>query len=271
VLVSRGKTVSSHQEAIMQSHGTVLREISKSSGGQSGQNGHPFPTAKGRLIETGSRTAPVHPEPFMSSIGPGKTVLTCRTGHMIFSQGAPADFVFYLQTGRVKLTVGSPQGKEAVVAILEQDSFFGEACLAGQQTSFSTAVALDPCTMVRIDKGVMTRALQREPALAGRFMGYLLARSIRTEEDLADQLLNSSEQRLARTLLLLAKDRKEGELKPVIPKISQETLAEMIGTTRSRVSYFMNKFKTLGYITYHGTFNSGIQVRPSLIEVVRQD
>lgn len=223
------------------------------------------------LLQSKESRAPSFPrETFSAVIGRGKTVLTCRIGQVIFSQAAPADAVFYIQAGRVKLTVVSPKGKEAVVAILEQDSFFGEACLAGQQVRLSTATALDPCTLVRIDKQVMLHVLQREPTVAERFLSCLLARTIRIEEDFVDQLFNSSEQRLARALLLLAHSGSAGLLQPVVPKISQEMLAEMIGTTRSRVSGFMNKFKRLGYITYHGNCTSGIRVHPALSEVLRQ-
>lgn len=248
----------------MSPKGEIRGELSQSKGGL---NGHPL---KRRNSELGPRTTSFTTDPFSASIGRGKTVLTCRRGQVIFSQAAPADAVFYIQAGRVKLTVVSPEGKEAVVAILEQDSFFGEACLANQQVRLSTATALDPCTLVRIDKYAMTRVLQRVPTAAERFLSYLLARTIRIEEDFVDQLFNSSEQRLARALLLLAHSGQAGALQPAIPKISQETLAEMIGTTRSRVSGFMNKFKRLGYITYNGNCTSGIHVHPSLTEVLRQ-
>jgi len=223
-----------------------------------------------RSCGPGPRTTPFTLEPFVASIGPGKTVLTCRTGQTIFTQGDSADAVFYLQAGLVKLTVVSPQGKEAVVAIMGPDSFFGEACLAGQQVCLSTASALTPCKLIRIEKQAMTLVLQGEPTVAERFLSFLLARTIRVQEDLVDQLLNSSERRLARALLLLAHSGNTDDPQPVIPKISQETLAEMVGTTRSRVSYFMNKFKQLGYIQYSGTCKGNIHIHPSLIEVTRQ-
>lgn len=223
-----------------------------------------------RSCEPGPRTPPFTLEPFVASIGPGKTVLTCRTGQTLFTQGDSAEAVFYLQAGLVKLTVVSPQGKEAVVAIMGPDSFFGEACLAGQQVYFSTASALTPCTLVRIEKQAMSRVLQGEPTVAERFLSFLLARTIRVQEDLVDQLLNSSERRLARALLLLARSESTDDPQPVIPKISQETLAEMVGTTRSRVSHFMNKFKQLGYIQYDNSGKSDIYIHSSLSEVIRQ-
>lgn len=205
----------------------------------------------------------------MASIGPGKTVLTCRTGQTIFTQGGSADAVFYLQTGQIKLTVVSSQGKEAVVAIMGPDSFFGEACLAGRQVCLSTASALTPCTLVRIERRTMSRVLQGEPTVAERFLSFLVARTIRIQEDLVDQLLNSSERRLARALLLLADSGNAAGPQAVIPKINHETLAEMVGTTRSRVSYFMNKFKQLGYIEYGHSGNSDIYIDASLSKVIR--
>lgn len=252
------------QSQLIQSHGAKRRASASSRSRPDGQSEHR------RSSEPESRTALYTLEPFVASIGPGKTVLTCRTGQMIFAQGDPADAVFYLQAGRIKLTVVSPQGKEAIVAIMEPDSFFGEACLAGQQICLSTASALGTCTLVRIEKQAMTRVLQGEPTMAERFLRFLLARTIRIQEDLVDQLLNSSEQRLARALLLLAHSRSADDPRPVIPKINQETLAEMVGTTRSRVSYFMNKFKQLGYIQYGNSGKSDIYIDSSLSEVVRQ-
>lgn len=216
------------------------------------------------------RPTPCARVPFVASIGPGKTVLTCRTGQTIFAQGDSADAVFYLQAGLMKLTVISPEGREGVVAVMEPDSFFGETCLAGEEFYLSTASALTPCTLVRIEKQAMTRVLQGEPTVADRFLRFLLVRTIRIQEDLVDQLLNSSEQRLARALLLLAHSRSADDPRTVMPKISQETLAEMVGTTRSRVSYFMNKFKDLGYITYNGNCGGGIQVHPSLSDILRK-
>ena len=197
----------------------------------------------------------------------GRTVLTSRKKQILFSQGDAAEAVFYIQEGKIKLTVVSQQGKEAVVAILEQGSFFGESCLAGQTVRTSTATALEDSSIVRIDKDAMIRVLHEEPTFAELFMSYLLAHTIRIQEDLVDHLFNSSEKRLARVLLLLAHFGKEGKPEPVIAKISQETLAEMIGTTRSRVSFFMNKFRKLGFIDYNG----GLYVHSSLLNIVLHD
>ena len=200
-------------------------------------------------------------------MGGGKTNLTPSKKQILYSQGDAADAVFYIQGGKVKLTVVSEQGKEAVVAILEQGSFFGESCLAGQIVRSATATALEDSSIMRIDKDAMIRMLHEKPAFAELFMSYLLAHSIRIEEDLVDQLFNSSEKRLARVLLLLAHFGKEGKPEPVVAKVSQETLAEMIGTTRSRVSYFMNKFRKLGFINYNG----GLHVHSSLLNIVLHD
>ena len=215
---------------------------------------------------TRKRTSPFNPQTFLSKVDSGKT-LTSPKKQTIFSQGDAAEAVYYIQAGRVKLTVVSQHGKEAVVAILESGAFFGESCLAGQIVRTATATALEDSTLVRIDKETMIRVLHDEPAFAELFTTYLLAHSIRIEEDLVDQLFNSSEKRLARVLLLLAHFGKEGKPETVIAKISQETLADMIGTTRSRVSFFMNKFRKLGYIDYNG----GLHVHSSLLNVVLHD
>jgi len=187
--------------------------------------------------------------------------------HTIFSQGDAAETVFYIQTGKVKLTVVSKQGKEAVIAILEGGAFFGESCLAGQAVRTATETAVEESDIVRVDKEVMIRVLYEEPAFAERFMTYLLGHTIRIEEDLVDHLFNSSEKRLARALLMFAHFGKEGKPETAIAKISQETLAEMIGTTRSRVSFFMNKFRKLGYIDYNGR----LRVYSSLLNIVLHD
>lgn len=213
------------------------------------------------------RSPSLNPESFLANVGSGKTLLRTRKKDRIFSQGDAAEAVFYIQTGRVKLTVVSQQGKEAVVAILEASSFFGEACLAGQLVCMATATSLESSSIVRIDKQTMIDALHSEPAFAELFLSYLLSRNIRIQEDLVDQLFNSSEKRLARLLLLLAHFGKEGKPEPVIPKISQETLAEMVGTTRSRVSFFMNKFKKMGFLEYNG----GLHVHSSLLNIVLHD
>jgi CRP-like cAMP-binding protein len=192
---------------------------------------------------------------------------TYRTKQAVFTQGDAADAVFYLQSGKVKLTVLSTHGKEAVIAILERGDFFGEGCLASQPLRMSTANAMQPSTIIRVDKAAMVALLHREPDFAEHFIAYLLSRNVRIEEDLVDQLFNSSEKRLARLLLLLAHFGKESKPEPVIPKVSQETLASMIGTTRSRVSYFMNRFREMGFIHYNG----GLQVNSALLTVVLRD
>ena len=207
------------------------------------------------------------PQLFLTKVGKGKTSLLSPKKHTIFSQGDVAEAVFYLQAGKVKLTVVSQQGKEAVIAILERGAFFGESCLAGQVIRTATATAVEESNIVRIDKEAMILVLHEEPAFAELFMAYLLAHTIRIEEDLVDHLFNSSEKRLARVLLLLAHFGKEGKPETVIAKISQETLAEMIGTTRSRVSFFMNKFRKLGFIDYNGQ----LHVHSSLLNVILHD
>ncbi len=210
---------------------------------------------------------PFSAQAFLATVGNGKTILQCRKNQVVFSQGEVADAVFYVQAGKVKLTVLSHQGKEAVVAILEQEAFFGEACLAGQTDRLATATALVPSTIIRIDRVAMVRVLRDEPTFSDLFLAYVLSRNLRIEEDLVDQLFNSSEKRLARVLLLLAHFGKDAKPEPVIVRISQETLAEMIGTTRSRVSFFMNKFRKLGFIKYNG----GLTVQSSLLNVVLHD
>jgi CRP-like cAMP-binding protein len=182
----------------------------------------------------------------------------------VYAQGSPADSVFYIQKGKVKVTILSELGKEAVVAVLGNGDFFGEGCLAGQAFRFATAAALTECVIVRMAKANIIRVIHEEPSFAELFISHLLARNIRVEEDLVDQLFNSSEKRLARTLLLLANFGKEGEPEPILAKISQETLAEIVGTTRSRVSSFMNKFRKLGLIDYNGH----IEIHRSLLNVV---
>ena len=186
------------------------------------------------------------PKAFLASVGEGRSIAKSREGQVIFSQGDPADALFYIQKGKVKVTTLSSHGKEAVVAILGAGDFFGEGCLAGQPLRISTVAAMVDSSIARLDKAAVIRVLHEQPAFSELFMAYLLARNIRMEADLIDQLFNSSEKRLARLLLLLANFGKEGRPQPVVAKISQETLAEMIGTTRSRVSFFMNKFRRLG-------------------------
>jgi len=204
---------------------------------------------------------------FLSKVGAGKTIVDCQKDQVLFAQGDPADAVFYVQSGKVKMAVVSETGKEAVVALVEIGSFFGEGCLNGQPRRLATATALTEAAVLRIAKDEMVRVLQTEPAFAARFMSYLLKRNSRIEDDLVDQLFNSSEKRLARVLLLLANFGKDREPEPVLPKISQEVLAEMVGTTRSRVSFFMNKFRKLGFIEYKDT----LQVHQSLLNVILDD
>src|SRR4249919_1709737 len=187
---------------------------------------------------------------FLATIGEGRKAMLFPKKHTIFTQGDPADAIFYLQTGKVRLTVVSKTGKEATVGILSDGSFFGEGSLAGQALRMGAATAMTDCAVLRIDKKAMMKALHREHQFSDMFVAYLLARNIRYEEDLVDQLFNSSEKRLARILLLLARFGKEGVPETVIPKISQETLAEMVGTTRSRVSFFMNRFREMGFVDY---------------------
>jgi CRP/FNR family cyclic AMP-dependent transcriptional regulator len=208
-----------------------------------------------------------NPQKFLKQVGNGKTTLTAPKKQILFSQGDAADFVFYIQAGKVKLTVVSQQGKEAVIGILEKGSFFGEGCLAGQLVCMATAITAEDATLVRIEKTAMIRVLHDEPAFSELFLAYLLSRNIRIQEDLVDHLFNSSEKRLARMLLLMAHFGKEGKPESVVPKVSQEMLAEMIGTTRSRVSFFMNKFRKLGFVYYNG----GLHVHSSLLNIVLHD
>ena len=209
------------------------------------------------------------PRKFLATIGEGRKVVAVPKKQTIFAQGAPADAVFFIQEGKVRLTVVSKIGKEATLGMLSEGAFFGEGALAGQALRMGSATALTDCELLRIDKKAMMLALHQQHAFSDLFVAYLLARNIRYEEDLVDQLFNSSEKRLARILLLLAHFGKEGVPQTVIPKISQETLAEMIGTTRSRVSFFMNRFRTLGFVEYDG--GSGLQVHSSLLNVVLHD
>jgi CRP-like cAMP-binding protein len=206
------------------------------------------------------------PKTFFAKVGVGKKILEFRKNQTVFAQGDAADTVFYIQKGRVKLSVLSEQGKEAVVAILESGQFFGEGCLSGQQLRIATTTAMEQCTIASITREAMIALLHEEPSFSEMFMAYLLTRNSRIEGDLIDQLFNSSEKRLARLLLLLAHFGKEGT-QPINPSISQETLAEMIGTTRSRVSFFMNRFRKLGFISYNGK----IEVHNSLWSAVLHD
>lgn len=204
---------------------------------------------------------------FLATIGDGRKILTVPKKEMVFAQGDSADAVFYVQKGKVRLTVVSKIGKEATIGIVSEGNFFGEGSLAGQLLRMGSAAAMTDCEILRVDKKTMMEALHREPAFSEMFVAYLLARNIRYEEDLVDQLFNSSEKRLARILLLLAHFGKDGKPETVVPQISQEILAEMVGTTRSRVSFFMNRFRKLGFIHYNG----GLHVHSSLLNVVLHD
>jgi len=205
------------------------------------------------------------PKSFLAKVGDGRSIGKYRRDQIVFSQGDPADAVFYIQRGKAKVTVGSEQGREAVIAILGSNEFIGEACLAGQAQRIATVTTMTDSVIVRLEKAAIVRVIHQEPAFSEMFIAHLLGRTIRVEADLVDH--NSSEKRLARMLLLLANFGKEGKPEQVIAKISQETLAEMIGTTRSRVSFFMNRFRKLGFIEYNG----GIEVHSSLLNVVLHD
>jgi CRP-like cAMP-binding protein len=231
-----------------------------------------MPHASGRIMTTkrtaAKRTPAFDPRSFLAKIGDGRTISKYRKDQVVFSQGDTADAVFYIQRGKVKLTVVSEQGKEAVVAILGADEFCGEGCLAGQSRRIATVTAMTECTVMRLQKTSIIGVLHDEPAFSEVFISHLLTRTIRVEADLVDQLFNSSEKRLARLLLLLANFGKDSKPEPIIAKISQETLAEMVGTTRSRVSFFMNKFRRLGFVDYNG---GDLEVHSSLLNVILRD
>ena len=207
------------------------------------------------------------PKSFLAKVGAGRTITEYRKNQRIFAQGDPADALFYIQKGKVKRTVVSRHGKEAILAVIGPGDFFGEGCLAGQQRRMSTAVALADCSIARVEKTAAIKVIRDQPRFSELLVSHLLSRNIRIEEDLVDLLFNSSEKRLARILLLLANFGKNGKPEPVIPKISKETLAEMVGTTRARVSFFMNKFRKLGFVTYDG----GLEVHSSLLNVILHD
>ena len=218
-------------------------------------------------IPVNKRKVEFDPNTFLATIGEGRRIVAIPKRKRIFTQGDPADAIFYVQTGKVRLTVVSNSGKEATIGIVSEGNFFGEGSLAGQVVRMGSAAALTDCQLLRVEKKAMLAVLHREHTLSDMFVAYLLARNIRYEEDLVDQLFNSSEKRLARILLMLARFGKEGAPEEVIPRISQETLAEMIGSTRSRVSFFMNRFRKLGFIHYNG----GLRVHSSLLNVVLHD
>lgn len=225
----------------------------------------------GRKSDLGNKSSQMRefdPKSFLATIGNGRKILRFEKDQTIFAQGNPTDAVFYIQNGKIKLSVVSKAGKEATIGVLAEGSFFGEGGLAGQAVHMGSATAMADCTILRIDKKAMMQALHREHAFSDLFVAYLLARNIRYEEDLVDQLFNSSEKRLARILLLLAHFGKEGSPQAVVPKISQESLAEMVGTTRSRVSFFMNRFRKMGFVNYDA---DGLQVHSSLLNVVLHD
>jgi CRP-like cAMP-binding protein len=215
----------------------------------------------------GKAKLPFDPKAFLAKANGGRTIAKYRKNQIVFSQGDPANSVFYIRAGKVKITVISEQGKEAVVAVLGVDEFCGEGCLTGQVWRVATATTMTECEIMRLEKVAIVQVLHNEPAFSEMFVSHLLARTIRVEADLVDQLFNSSEKRLARALLLLANFGKEGKPETIIAKVSQEMLAEMIGTTRSRVSKFMNKFRKLGFIKYNG----GMEVHSSLLNVVLHD
>ena len=226
-----------------------------------------LPDKKVRSPAAGTPSTLFNPKTFLAKVGRGKTTSEISKQEVIFSQGDAADAVFYIQAGRVKLSVLSQQGKEAIVGVLEYGSFFGEGCLVGQRVCLATATTVDASTIVRIQKAAMVRVLHDEPSFCELFTAYLLARNARIQADLVDHLFNSSEKRLARVLLLLAHYGKEGQPEPIIPKISQDTLANMVGTTRSRVSFFLNKFRKLGFIDYKGR----MEVHSSLLNIILHD
>jgi CRP/FNR family transcriptional regulator, cyclic AMP receptor protein len=225
------------------------------------------PSKPGKIASATSRTRRFDPGVFLETAARGRIIFKHRKKDIIFSQGDAADAVFYIKKGKVKVTVVSKQGKEAVIAILGVDEFVGEGCLSGQGKRLATASAMSECVTMRVTKTEIQRVIRDEPAFSQMFMSHILARNARVEEDLLDQLFNSTEKRLARLLLLLANFGKEGRPEPLIAKISQETLAEMIGTTRSRVSHFMNKFRQSGFIDYNGH----LEVHSSLLSVVLAD
>ena len=213
------------------------------------------------------RARPFDAKAFLAAVGDGRTVTSYKKNSVVFAQGDIADSVFYIQRGKVKLAILSPRGKEAVIAMMSPGFFFGEGCIAGQPFRMATASAMTDCSIVQVEKRVMSRVLHDEPDFSEMFIAHLLTRNIRIEEDLIDQLFNSSEKRLARILLLLANFGKDGRQEEVIPHISQEILAEMIGTTRSRVSFFLTKFRKLGFIEY----KDGMHVHTSLLSVILHD
>jgi CRP/FNR family transcriptional regulator, cyclic AMP receptor protein len=257
----------------MAAHSSALPKKVRKPAAVSGSPSHSplkqhLPHNIGQIAEDSSHETPFDPRFLISNLGSGKSRHEFRTLEVIFAQGDPANAVFFLVSGKVKLNVVSKAGKEAVIAILNEDNFFGEGCLAGQPVRMATASALEPTHIIRVEKQVMVDLLKRESDFARQFLTHLLSRNVRMEADLVDHLFNSSEKRLARLLLLMANFGQESKPIPVIAKISQETLAEMIGTTRSRVSFFLNRFRELGFIDYSA---GNMQVHSSLVSVVLHD
>jgi CRP-like cAMP-binding protein len=248
----------------------MKKKSRKTPAAQSAASPPPAPQTVALSLPTGAHEWAKSFDPclLLTKLSVGKTTRAYLAEESVFAQGDAADAVFYLQRGKVKLTVVSKSGKEAVVAILPEASFFGEGCLAGQPLRMATASTIQPSTILRVEKQAMVSLLHRDTEFAERFLTYLLSRNIRMEADLVDQLFNSSEKRLARLLLLMANFGQESKPIPLIARMSQETLAEMIGTTRSRVSYFMNRFREMGFIDYNG---GGMQVNSSLVSVVLHD
>ncbi len=231
-------------------------------------------TAKQTRLGTTARAPPFDAQSFLASVGAGRNHVTYAPKEVIFCQGDPAAAVYYIETGGVQITVVSDQGKEGVIAMLKPGEFFGEGCLAGQEVHMASAIAVGETVVVSIDKATMVRVLHEQPNLSEMFMAFLLVRNIQIEADLVDQLFNSSERRLARILLLLANFGKDGKLEMIIPKISQETLAARVGTTRARINFFMNKFRKLGFIEYSGSTQSKdavLKVHSSLLNVIVHD
>ena len=225
---------------------------------------------RAEVVAANNKTQPVDWEAFLAGFSHGKTVIEYGANRTIYNQGDPADSVFYIRRGKVKQAVTSNQGKEAIVAIQGAGEFLGEGCLAGRLLRIGTATAITDCTLVRIEKPLMARTLHEQHDISEMFITHLLSRSLRYEEDLIDHLFNSSEKRLARALLLLAHFGKEGHSESVLPRVNQEHLAQMVGTTRSRVSHFMNKFKKLGFVDYDGSAG-GLMVHSGLLSVIRHE
>jgi CRP/FNR family transcriptional regulator, cyclic AMP receptor protein len=241
---------------------TLLRACSESAAARGKMDARKTPRKKSKV-----KDGQFDPAVFLETVAKGRIISAYRKGENLFTQGEDADSIFYVREGRVKITVVSKQGKEAIVAIMGADEFVGEGCLIGQRKRLATASAMSACQSMRVEKAEIMRVLREEPAFSQMFVAHILARNARVEEDLVDQLFNSTEKRLARLLLLMANFGKEGKPELVIAKISQETLAEMVGTTRSRVSHFMNKFRKAGFINYNGH----LEVHSSLLSVVLAD